>query len=92
MYSAKCFLEVNKGVSGNKRIRQGVPVAYASIAEFILCNVKLKLRGVKFKSVTSGGNSRGRGVNMYSFVCVYINDTMTYCVNHDKIIVYSAEF
>ena len=33
MYSAKCFLEVSNGVSGNNRIRQGVPVAYDSIAE-----------------------------------------------------------
>ena len=39
MYSAKCFLEVNNGVSGDNRIRQGVPVAYDSIAELILCNV-----------------------------------------------------
>ena len=70
MYSAKCFLEVNNGVSGDNRIRQGVPVitvpvAYDSIAELILCNVKFKLRGLKFKTVTSGGNSRGRGFNMY---------------------------
>ena len=42
MYSAKCFLEVNNGVSGKNRIRQGVPVAYDSIAELILCNVKFK--------------------------------------------------
>ena len=65
MYSAKCFLEVSNGVSGNNRIRQGVPVAYDSVAELILCNVKFKLRGLKFKTVTSGGNSRGRGFNMY---------------------------
>ena len=65
MYSAKCFLEVNNGVSGNNRIRQGVPVAYDAIAELILCNVKLKLRGLKFKTVTSGGNGRGGGFNMY---------------------------
>ena len=65
MYSAKCFLEVNNGVSGNNTIRQGVPVAYDSIAELILCNVKFKLRGLKFKTVTPGGNSRGRGFNMY---------------------------
>ena len=51
MYSAKCFLEVNNGVSGNNRIRQGVPVAYDSIAELIICNVKLKLRGLPFKTV-----------------------------------------
>ena len=92
MYSAKCFLEVNNGVSGNNRIRQGVPVAYDSIAELILCKVKFKLRGLKFKTVTSGGNSRGRGFNMYQFICVYINEPMNYFVNHDKIIVYSAEF
>ena len=49
MYSAKCFLVVNNGVSGNNRIRQGVPVAYDSIAELILCNVKLKV--VKLKVV-----------------------------------------
>ena len=65
MYSAKCFLEVNNGVSGNSRIRQGVPVAYDSIAELIFCNVKLKVRGLKFKTVTSGGNSRGRGFTVY---------------------------
>ena len=65
MYSAKCFLEVNNGVSDNNRIRQGVPVAYDSIAELILCNVQFKLGGLKFKTVTSGGNSTGRGVNMY---------------------------
>ena len=52
MYSAKCFLEVNNGVSGNNRIRQGVPVAYDSIAELILCNVRFKLRRLKFKTVT----------------------------------------
>ena len=46
MCGAKCFLEVNNGVSDNNRIRQGVPVAYDSIAELILCNVK---RGLKFK-------------------------------------------
>ena len=56
--------EVNNGVSGNNRIRQGVPVAYDSIAELILCNVKFKLRRLKFKTVTSGGNSRVRGFNM----------------------------
>ena len=49
------FLEVNNGVTGDNRIRQGVPVAYDSIAELILCNVKFKLRGLKFKTVTSGG-------------------------------------
>ena len=68
MCSAKCFLEVNNGngVSGNNRIRQVVPVAYDSIAELILCNVTInKLRGLKFKTVTSGGNSRGRGFHMY---------------------------
>ena len=65
MYSAKCFLEVNIGVSGNNRIRQVVPVAYDSIAELILYNVKLRLRGLKFKTVTSGGSSRGRGFHMY---------------------------
>ncbi len=64
MYSAKCFLEVNNGVSGDNRIRQGVPVAYDSIAELILCNVKLKLRGLKLKTVTSGRNSRDRGFDM----------------------------
>ena len=41
MYSAMCFLEVINGVNGNIRIRQVVPVAYDSIAELILCNVKL---------------------------------------------------
>ena len=65
MYSANCFLEVNNGVSGNNRIRQVVLDAYDSIAELILCNVKFKLRGLKFKTVNSGGNSRGRGLNMY---------------------------
>ena len=65
MYSAKCFLEENNGVCGSNRIRQGVPVAYDSIAKLIICNVKLKVRGLKFKTVTSGGNSRGRGFNMY---------------------------
>ena len=60
MCSAKCFLEVHNGGSGNNRIRQVVPVAYDSIAELILCNVTLKLRGLKFKTVTSGGDSRGR--------------------------------
>ena len=53
--SAKCFLEVNNGVSGNN-IRQVVPVAYDSIVE---------LTGLKFKTVTSGGNTRGRGFHMY---------------------------
>ena len=57
MCSAKCFLEVNNGGSGNNRISQVVPDAYDSIAEFILCNVKLKLRGLKFKTVTSGGDT-----------------------------------
>ena len=56
MCSAKCFLEVHNGGSGNNRIRQVVPVAYDSIAELILCNVTLKLRGLKFKTVTSGGD------------------------------------
>ena len=65
MYSAQLFLEVNNGVSGNNIIMQDVPVAYDSIADLILCNVKLKLRGLKFKTVTSGGNSRGRGFHMY---------------------------
>ena len=65
MCSAKCFLEVNNSVSGNNRIRQAVPVVYDSIAELVLCNVKLKLRGFKFKTVTSGGDSRGRGFHMY---------------------------
>ena len=65
MYSAQCFLEVNNGVGGNNRIRQVVPVPYDSIAEVILCNVKLKLIGLKFKTVTSGGNSRGRGFHVY---------------------------
>ena len=71
MYSAKCFLEVNNGSSGNNRIRQGVPVAYYSIAELIICNVKFKLRGLKFKTVTSGGNSRddGRGSNQAILPC-----------------------
>ena len=64
MYSAMCFLEVINGVSGNHRIRQVVPVAYDSIAELILCNVKLKLRGLKLKTVTSGRNSRDRGFDM----------------------------
>ena len=54
MYSAKCFLEVNNGVSGNNRIRQGVPVAYDSIAELILCNVKFKLRGFEVLNVYLG--------------------------------------
>ncbi len=58
MYSAKCVIEVINGVSGNNRIRQVVPVAYDSIAELIICNVLLKLRGLTFKTVTSGGNSR----------------------------------
>ena len=52
---------LNNGVSGNNGIRQVVPVAYDSIAELILCNVKLKLRDLTFITVTSGGNSRGRG-------------------------------
>ena len=60
MYSAKCFLEVINGVRGNNRIRKFVPVVYNSIAEMIICNVKLKLRGLPFKTVTSDGNSRGR--------------------------------
>ena len=64
MCSPKCFLGVNNGVSGNNRIRQVVPVAYDSIAELILCNVTLKLIGLKFKTVTAGGNSRGRGFHM----------------------------
>ena len=64
MYSAKCFLEVINSVGGND-----------SVAEMILCNVTLKLRGLKFKMVTFGGNGRGRG---YSFICVYINETMKY--------------
>ena len=45
--SAKCFLEVINGVSGNNRIRKFDPVAYDSIAEMILCKVKLKLRGLR---------------------------------------------
>ena len=45
----ECFLEVNNGVSGNNIIRQGVLIAYHSIAEFIICNVKFKLRGLKLK-------------------------------------------
>ena len=49
MYSAECFLEVNNGVSGNNRIRQVDALAYDSIAELILCNVKLKVRGFKLK-------------------------------------------
>ena len=65
MCSAKCFLGVNNGISGNNRSRQVVPVAYDSIAELILCNVTLKLRGLKFKTVTCGGDSRGRGFHMY---------------------------
>ena len=65
MYSAQLFLEVNNGVSSNTIIMQDVPIAYASIADLILCNVKLKLRGLKLKTVTSGGNSRGRGFHMY---------------------------
>ena len=68
-----------------------VPVAYESIAEFTPCNVKLKLRGLNFISVTSGGN-RGRGFHMYELICIYINETMKYSVNHDKIVVKSAEF
>ena len=63
--SAKCFLEVNNGGSGNNIIIQVVPVAYDSIAELILCNVTLKLRGFKFKTVTSGGDSRGK-----VFICI----------------------
>ena len=55
---------MNNGVGGNNRIRQVVPVAYDSIAELILCNVKLKLRGVKFKTVTSGGNTGDRGFHI----------------------------
>ena len=81
-YSARCFLEMNNGVSGNNRIRKFVPVAYDSIAEKNICNVKLKMRGLKFKMVTFDGNSGGRGFEMYYFICVYINDTMTYSVNH----------
>ena len=65
MCIAKCFLEVNNGGSGNNRIRQVVPVAHDSIAELIICNVTLKLRGLKFKTVTSGGDSRGRGFHIY---------------------------
>ena len=57
--------EVNNIGSGNNRISQVVPVAYDSIAELILCNVKLKLIGLTFKPVTSGGDSRGRGFHMY---------------------------
>ena len=62
MYSVKCFIEVN---NGNNRTRKVVPVAYDSIAELILCNVKLKLRGLYFKTVTSRGYGRGRGFHMY---------------------------
>ena len=69
MCSAKCFLEVINGVSGN------------SIAEWIVCNVTIKLRGLKFKTVTSGGNSRGRDFH------IFINETMRYSVNHDQIVV-----
>ena len=71
-FGAKCFLEVKNGISGNNRIRQVVPVAYDSIAELIFCNITPKLRGLKFKTVTSGGDSRGRGFHMYLFICVYI--------------------
>ena len=63
MCSAKCFLEVNNGGSCNNKIRQVVPVAHDSIAELIFCNVTLKLRGLKFKTVTSGGDSRGFHIN-----------------------------
>ena len=62
MYSAQCFLQVINVVSGNNRTRKFVPVAYGSIAEMILCNAKLKLRCLKFKTITSGGNSIGRGL------------------------------
>ena len=42
------------------RIRKFVPFAYDSIEEIIICNVELKLRGLKFKTVTSDGNSECR--------------------------------
>ena len=58
MYCAKSFLEVSVATI------ESVPVAYDSIAELTICNVNLKLRGLKFKTVTSGGNSRGRGYHM----------------------------
>ena len=61
----KGFLEVNNGCSGNNRIRQVVTVAHDSIAELIICNVTLKLRVLKFKTVTSGGDSTGRGFHIY---------------------------
>ena len=47
---------MNNGVISNNRMRKIVPVAYDSIAEIILCNDKLKLRGLLLKMVTSGGN------------------------------------
>ena len=43
-----------------------------------------------FTTVTSGRNTGGS--DMYSFIWVYINETIKYFVNHDKIVVYSAEF
>ena len=54
MYSAKCFLEVINGVGGNNRFRKFVPVACDSMVEMILCNIKIKLRGLKLNIVTSG--------------------------------------
>ena len=64
MYSAKFFLEVINCVSSNNKISKFVPVAYDSIAEMIICNVKLTLRCIKCKTVTYVGNSRGRGFDM----------------------------
>ena len=68
LQNVQCFLEVINGVSGNNRIRKFVPVGYDSIAEMILCNVKLTLRGLKFKTVTSGGNSRGFDINSFALI------------------------
>ena len=64
IFSAQCILGVNNGVSGKNIIRKFVPVAHYSIAEMIICNVKLKLRGLKFKTMTFGGNSGDRGSDM----------------------------
>ena len=60
-----------------------------SIVEMILCNIKIKLRGLKLKTITSGGNNRGFDMCIHSSA---INETMKYTVNHDKMVVYSTEF
>ena len=85
--NSRSFFKLNNGVTCNNRTRKCVRVSYDSIAKkMIICNVTLRLGGLRFQTVTSGGNSGGRGFDRRFF----INEIMNYSVKHDKIVLGSS--